>query len=129
MAVLAVGVAGLAAGCLGVGLGRPLAKRRGLTFAGAEGLLEFAGQFGDPSFEFGHTLEECPTAGTSGFVHAANVTSSPPLSCARWTVALNKYGEVNFGMDTMSTFSGDPEYISQLDFAPVMSRIKSLGFG
>jgi len=32
------------------------------------------------------------------------------------------YGEVNFGMDTMSTFSGDPEYISQLDFAPVNAQ-------
>jgi hypothetical protein len=32
------------------------------------------------------------------------------------------YGEIGFGMDTMSTFSGDPQYISQLDFAPVNAQ-------
>lgn len=32
------------------------------------------------------------------------------------------YGEVGWGMDTMSTQSGHPEYISQLDFVPVLAR-------
>lgn len=32
------------------------------------------------------------------------------------------YGEVFWGMDTMSTHGGDLEYVSQLDFAPVEAR-------
>ncbi len=32
------------------------------------------------------------------------------------------YGEVIWGMDTMSTHGGDLEYVSQLDFAPVEAR-------
>jgi hypothetical protein len=32
------------------------------------------------------------------------------------------YGEVTYGMDTMSTQAADPEYISQLDFATVTAR-------
>lgn len=31
-------------------------------------------------------------------------------------------GEVGWGMDTMSTVSGDPEYISGIDFSPVNAR-------
>lgn len=37
-----------------------------------------------------------------------------------WTNLLyisSGYGEIGWGMDTMSTISGDPEYISQLDFS------------
>ncbi len=34
----------------------------------------------------------------------------------------NSYGEVNWGMDTMSTFSGDSEYISALDFSSVQAQ-------
>jgi hypothetical protein len=32
------------------------------------------------------------------------------------------YGEINDGMDTMSTVSGDDEYVSGIDFAPVAAR-------
>ncbi len=32
-------------------------------------------------------------------------------------------GEVTWGMDTMNTFSGDPEYISGIDFASVSARL------
>lgn len=32
------------------------------------------------------------------------------------------YGEVMWGMDTMSTHGGDLEYVSQLDFGPVEAR-------
>ena len=69
VAVLAVGIAGLAAGRLRVGLGRPLAERGGLPLPGAEGILQLPGQLRDPGFEFGDTLEEFPTAGTRGLVH------------------------------------------------------------
>lgn len=42
-----------------------------------------------------------------------------------WVDLLNisqSYGEIGWGMDTMSTDSSDPEYISYLDFAPVNAR-------
>ncbi len=32
------------------------------------------------------------------------------------------YGEVGWGMDTMTSMKGDPEYISGIDFAPVKAR-------
>lgn len=33
-----------------------------------------------------------------------------------------EYGEIGYGMDTMITESGDPEYVSQLDFQPVSAK-------
>jgi hypothetical protein len=68
-----VGIAGLAAGRLRVGLGRPLAERGGLPLAGAEGVVEPSGQLGDLGVEFGDTLEEIPTAGTRRLGPAAIV--------------------------------------------------------
>ena len=73
VAVGAVGIAGLAARRLRVGLGRPLAERGRLPLAGAQGVVEPPGQLGDLGFEFGDALEEIPTAGTRRFVHAAIV--------------------------------------------------------
>src|SRR5262249_37289051 len=64
------------------GLGRTLAERGGLPLAGADGLLQLPGQFGDPGFEFGDTLEEFPAAGTRGLVHAAIVVTGTPVSGA-----------------------------------------------
>ncbi len=32
------------------------------------------------------------------------------------------YGEIGWGMDTMTSIKGDPEYISGIDFAPVEAR-------
>jgi hypothetical protein len=82
VAVLTVGVARLAAGRLRVGLGRAFAERGGLSLAGADGLVQLPGQFGDLGREFGNLFGECPTAGTRGLVHAAIVvmwvTSSRP---------------------------------------------------
>jgi hypothetical protein len=69
VAVGAVGVAGLAAGRLRVGLGRTFAEGCGLPLAGAECVLERPGQLGDPCFECGDTTEEFPAAGTRGLVH------------------------------------------------------------
>ncbi len=34
----------------------------------------------------------------------------------------NTYGEITWGMDTMSTDFTDPEYVSQIDFTPVQAR-------
>ena len=34
----------------------------------------------------------------------------------------SSYGNVTYGMDTMSTIFGDSEYISQIDFSPVTAR-------
>ena len=56
MAVGAVLLAGLAAGPLGVGFGRPFAEGSGLTFAGALLLFEQAGQVLDLRFKLGDTL-------------------------------------------------------------------------
>ena len=76
VAVLAVGVAGLTAGGLRVGLGRTLAERGGLPLAGAEGVVKVPGQLGDPGFEFGDLLDEFPTTGTGRFVHTAMLHTS-----------------------------------------------------
>jgi hypothetical protein len=76
-----VGIAGHAAVRLRIGLGRTLAERGGLSLAGAQGVVESPGQRGDLGFEFGDTLEEFPTAGTRGLIHADIVmtgTSSRP---------------------------------------------------
>jgi hypothetical protein len=83
VAVGAVGVAGLAAGRLRVGLGRAFAEGGGLPLTGADGVVELPGQVGDPCFECGDTTEEFPATGTRGLVHAARVEdraaiSSPP---------------------------------------------------
>jgi hypothetical protein len=58
----AVGIAGLAAGCFGIGLGRAFAERGGLTLAGANGLIQLPGQFGDLGCAFGNLFGEFPTA-------------------------------------------------------------------
>ena len=76
VAVLAVGVARLAAGRLRVGLGRTFAERGGLSLAGADSVVEPPGQLGDLGFEFGDAMEEIPTAGTRGFVHDAIVATA-----------------------------------------------------
>jgi hypothetical protein len=47
MAVLAVPVAGLAAGAFGVGVGRPLAEGGGLAFGSAAGLVKFGAEARD----------------------------------------------------------------------------------
>ena len=42
-----------------------------------------------------------------------------------WTnllTVLSSYGEISNGMDTFSTISGSPEYVSQIDFAPVAAQ-------
>jgi hypothetical protein len=47
------------------------------------------------------------------------------LDNSTWTNLFNissSYGEVGWGMDTMSTLSGHPEYIAALDFAPVQAQ-------
>jgi hypothetical protein len=80
--VLAVGVPRLATGRLRVGLGWAFAERGGLPLAGADGVIELPGQLGDPGFEFGDTLEEFPTAGTRGLVHAAIVGMREARFCA-----------------------------------------------
>ena len=49
-----------------------------------------------------------------------NVTYS--LDNINWSTLItisSSYGEIGNGMDTMSTISGDPEYISQMDFISV----------
>jgi hypothetical protein len=79
VAVGAVGITGLAAGRLRVGLGRVFAERGGLSLADADSIIEPPGQLGDLGFEFGDALEEIPTAGTRRFVHAAIV----PTGAAR----------------------------------------------
>ena len=93
VAVPAVGVARLAAGRLGIGLGRPLAEGCGLTLPGADGLLQLPGQLGDPGFELGHTVEEVPTARTRGLDHAAIVltgTTGEDL-VARWDAIQSQF--------------------------------------
>ncbi len=60
--VLAVDIARLAAGWLRVRLGRALAERSGLPLAGARGLVQPPGQFGDLGREFGDLLGEVPGA-------------------------------------------------------------------
>jgi hypothetical protein len=82
MAVRAVRLAGLAARRLGIGLGRTLAERGGLPFAGAQGALEAPGQFRDLGFEFGDALEQRPTTGTGRLFHTAMVATRRPVSCA-----------------------------------------------
>jgi hypothetical protein len=56
------------------------------------------GQLGEPCFEFFHTPEEFPTAGTRGLVHPAMVRTGMAISGASRTTAgsepegaLNKY--------------------------------------
>jgi hypothetical protein len=83
MGVLPVGVPGLAAGRLGVGLGRPLAERRGLPLAGAEGLVAPPGQVSDLRPQGGDFDHQSPTARARRFVHASSVAIRPSLSCAR----------------------------------------------
>ena len=42
-----------------------------------------------------------------------------------WTslfTILPSYGEIGWGMDTMSSVLGDAEYVSQIDFSPVVAR-------
>jgi hypothetical protein len=40
-------------------------------------------RFGDPGFEFGDTVEEIPTAGARGLVHADIVVTGTPISGTR----------------------------------------------
>lgn len=47
------------------------------------------------------------------------------LDNSTWTNLFSissSYGEIGWGMDTMSTLSGNPEYIAALDFAPVQAQ-------
>ena len=69
MSVCAVCVAGLASGLLGLLLGWSLSEGCSLSFGGAYGLFELAGQFCDLSFEFGDPLESVPATETHRFVH------------------------------------------------------------
>jgi hypothetical protein len=64
MALVAVVVAGLAAGLFGLGLGWPLAKGSSLAFTGAQGLRELRFEFGDALFAVGDALAESFTSGT-----------------------------------------------------------------
>ena len=92
MAVRAMGVPGLAARRLGIGLRRSLAEGRGLTFASSKRLFEPPRQVGDPSFQFGDALEQRATTGTRGFFHAVIVETGMPLSCASFLAAVDFVG-------------------------------------
>lgn len=80
MAVLAVGVARLAAGGLRFGLGRTFAERGSPALAGAHRLVQLPGQFGGLGCEFGSPFGEFPAAGTRGLVHAAIVVKEATSS-------------------------------------------------
>jgi len=82
LTVRAVLVAGFAAGRFRFGFGRTFAKRRGLTFAGAESRFELPGQFGVLRFECGDAVGEFAAAGTRGFVHAPMLATPMRFSCA-----------------------------------------------
>jgi hypothetical protein len=77
----AVSTAGFAAGRFRVGLRRTFAERGGLSLAGADGLVQLPGQLGNPGFEFGHAMEQFPTAGTRRLVHAAMLPDQPLFNC------------------------------------------------
>ena len=100
-----VGVAGFATGCLGVGLGRSIAKGGGLSLASALGLFEFecevfdlsllgsdgAIAFGECRFETLEALGEIATVLALRLAHKVSVATRPRLSCASSPKALNKY--------------------------------------
>jgi hypothetical protein len=48
-----------------------------LTLAGAQGVVEPAGQLRDLGFEFGDTPEEIPAAGARRHVHAGMLPDQP----------------------------------------------------
>ncbi len=48
--------------------------------------------------------------------------STDNISWSNLFTISSSYGEVSYGMDTMSTFSGTSEYISQIDFSTVSAR-------
>src|SRR5205085_10253749 len=79
----AVGGAGLAAGFLRIGLGRPLGEGGGLALAGAALLLEQLGHAVELGFQFGDAALQRLAAGTSAFVHAAMIVKRHAGSCAR----------------------------------------------
>jgi hypothetical protein len=86
MAVSAMFFARFAARRLGIGLRRPLAERRRLAFASAQGVLEQAGQFGDLGFKFRHAFgQRLATRTTRNRFHAVIVRKPPPLSCASFS--------------------------------------------
>lgn len=48
--------------------------------------------------------------------------STDNQSWASLFTILPSYGEISWGMDTMSSVLGDAEYVSQIDFSPVVAR-------
>lgn len=82
MAVLAVGVAGLAAGGFRVRLGRPLTEGSGLPFAGAQGVRKAPGQLRDLAFEFADALTHRLTIGAGRLFHTAMIGTRRSVSCA-----------------------------------------------
>jgi len=92
MTVATVGVAALASGGLGLGLGWTFAEGCGLSFAGTEGVLEPPGQLGDLSFELSDALKQRSAAGTGRFFHTVRIATRRPIGCACLaTEALNNY--------------------------------------
>ncbi len=90
MAVSAVGIASLASGSFRLGLGRPFAEGRGLTFAGADGLVEpprrigdLGLKVGDLGLEFGDPLLQDQALRTR-LDHAVMLAKGRPVSCACW---------------------------------------------
>jgi hypothetical protein len=49
--------------------------------------------------------------------YSENTNDWIPLIKVDW-----RYGEIRWGMETLSTIAGDPEYVSGIDFAPVEAR-------
>jgi hypothetical protein len=85
MAVRAMLGAGLAAGRVGLGLGRTLAEGRRLAFAGAQALFEAARQFDDLRFEFGHAPGLRLAIRAREFSHADMLCSAAAISCASFS--------------------------------------------
>ncbi|HLW63936.1 MAG TPA: hypothetical protein VKS79_01370 [Gemmataceae bacterium] len=102
MGLLAIIVAGLAAGLFRLGLGRAFGERRRLTLVGP---LEF----GNAGFEFGNALTQGLTGGADDRLHTFSVTGHADLSCASSPLgALNNYIYVRLFGNVPSGFAALP---------------------
>src|ERR1700685_3606912 len=109
MAVSAMFFARFAARRLGIGLRRPLAERRRLAFASAQGVLEQAGQFGDLGFKFRHAFDHrlAPRTTRNRF-HAVIVRKPPPLSCASFSTPTRNTQSTTLNNDEIRMLADEP---------------------
>jgi hypothetical protein len=102
----AAGVAALASGCFGVGLGWSFVEGSGLSFAGAKGFLQPPVPFGVWRIELGDAPEQGPTVGTGRFFPTVSLSTEGAIRCAfPATGALNQY-LMDYRRDVASLYYG-----------------------